>query len=68
MKKISMPVEKRMCSHCHSLDDTGIGTLAYYHEGGAIDIYYCTRCYGITGWDGKNKKKMDGEAYPNRDK
>lgn len=68
MKKETMPVEKRMCPHCRSLDDAGIGTLAYYHEDRKNDLYYCQKCYGLVIWDGENKKRIPGEAYPNREK
>jgi len=65
MNKQYMPAEKRNCPHCGVEDDT----LAYYHENSnGNDWYWCNECYGITEWDGQDKKAINGEAYPDRDK
>lgn len=58
-----LQMEYRNCQHCTA------GMLRYYHEGPrGLDYYYCGLCFGITQWDGKDVKIINGEAYSNRDK
>lgn len=62
MKKNCMPASDRQCPHCEQNEQ-----LAYYHEANdGNDIYWCANCYGLTEWDGISKKKITGEAYPDR--
>jgi len=63
MKQNCLPVNKRGCPHCSAKN-----TLAYYHEYGDFDRYYCGNCYGIVIWNGENVIRTEGEAYPDRDK
>jgi hypothetical protein len=61
MKNQYMPKYKRDCPHCQ-----GIDSLEYYHEEGTDDLYWCNKCYGKARWNGRNKLKAEGIAYPNR--
>ena len=64
MRQNCLPRENRTCTHCRQDNK-----LAYYKEAGnGNDWYWCENCYGLTEWDGMEKKAVEGEAYPNRDK
>jgi len=64
MNNNCLPNNKRKCPHC-KVDDS----LSYYHEvGQLIDLYYCKQCFRVIEWNGKTIRKIDGEAYPNREK
>lgn len=69
MNNNCMPAEQRDCPHCQTKD-----SLAYYHEaigkrfGRKLDLYYCQKCFKMVDWDGICFDKIDGEAYPDRDK
>lgn len=60
----SMPASDRQCPHCEQNEQ-----LEYYRESdNGNDLYWCKNCYCITEWNGINKKKIAGEAYPDRKK
>lgn len=63
MNNNCMPSNLRDCPFCLKDD-----VLAYYHESGKFDLYYCQNCFGIIRWDGLERIPIEGEAYPNRDK
>lgn len=63
-QNIMRSIDKPDCPHCRKKE-----TLCYYREAGnGNDLYYCDKCYGLVEWDGENKKAVEGEAYPNREK
>jgi len=64
MNKNCMPASDRQCPHCEQNEQ-----LEYYRESdNGNDLYWCENCYCITEWNGINKKKIAGEAYPDRKK
>lgn len=62
MNQNCMPADMRDCPFCQEKNG-----LAYYHERGKLDLYYCQNCFKIVEWDGKIKTgRADQEAYPDR--
>lgn len=68
MKQISIGSFKRKCPYCKRSSSQSYSQLSYFKENGNNDLYYCKSCFKLVEWNGDKIIKVEGEAYPNRDK